>query len=164
MKSVNIQDCIYLDNLDLSHNYIKKFALFPGEIGNIKILSLRKNLIKNLYHIGKLYSLESLDMGENLIDNFKQVKYLSLLPLLRTLKLDGNSIANIENYRIITLSYFSERLEEITLDDVNDDDLQNIRDYFIHKPKKSKKNIRVCFFYFISFLSKWRLIIIKIIN
>ena len=151
MKNVELKDSIHLESLDLSYNFIKKFSVHPGEIGNIRILNLRKNSIKNLSHIGKLYSLESLDLGDNQIDNFKQVKYLSLLPLLRTLLLDGNPIAFMENYRIITLSYFAERLEEVTLDGVSDDNLQDIRDFFIHKPKKSSKNIRVFFLFSMSF-------------
>jgi hypothetical protein len=112
----NLGNLCNLTNLDVSNNSIKHINDWHLKLGNITYLDLSQNQIKNLSGLWKLYSLVSLNLSSNLIDEFKQIDYLSKLPNLRNLGLNGNPLAQSTEYRGKVLSRFGERISEIILD------------------------------------------------
>ena len=90
---VHFQDCSRLNILDLSYNNISVLSNISRVLGNISSLYISHNQIQSLHGIDKLYSLRTLDVSNNLIDDFNELKYLTKLPCLEFLHLIGNPIS-----------------------------------------------------------------------
>lgn len=101
-----LQGCYALTRLCLSGNQIRDLKGASTELGCIRILELRGNNIKSLDGLEGLLGLEELDLGENKIDDFTEVFKLGTLPLLSSLRLDGNEIAKRKTYRKDVFSVF----------------------------------------------------------
>ena len=78
-------------------------------LGNIQTLILRNNKIVSVGALKKLYSLERLDLSDNLIASFHEVQELGSLPLLEGLWLQGNPISYAPDYRVQTLAQYRYR-------------------------------------------------------
>ena len=90
---IHFQDCCKLTDLDLSYNRIQVLCNLSRVLGNISYLNLAHNQIRSLNGIEKLNTLKSLNVSDNLIDNFEEIKYLSKLPCLESLHLLNNPIS-----------------------------------------------------------------------
>lgn len=105
-----------LSNLSLCENNITDCLNWHLELGNIVELNLSQNQIKSLQGFQKLYSLLNLDVSCNLITDIDEVDYIAALPCLENLRLTGNPVAGTVDYRARVLSRFSNRFNEILLD------------------------------------------------
>lgn len=61
-------------------------------IGNIEVLLLSNNYIRNVHGLDRLYSLERLSLDNNLLANLSDISKLAKLPNLEQLSLRGNPI------------------------------------------------------------------------
>ncbi len=80
-------------------------------MGNIQVLNLANNCIKNVLGIDRLYSLEILHLGNNEIGSLGDVAGLAKLPELTYLNLKGNPIEKdgVKNsYRLKVFNLFKE--------------------------------------------------------
>ena len=64
---ITLQFLTSLTFIDLSHNAIDEFESAHARLGNVKTLILASNKLKSLHGLEKLYSLEILDVSDNLI-------------------------------------------------------------------------------------------------
>ncbi len=80
-------------------------------MGNIQVLNLEGNQIKNVEGIERLYSLEKLDLSKNMIATLADVSGLANLPELMHLQLHGNPLEKDgikKSYRLKLLNLFKE--------------------------------------------------------
>lgn len=112
----NLLELKNLTTLSICGNLITTCKQVHLNLGNISHLNLSQNSITTLEGFTKLYSLESLNLTGNNINNIEEIKYLSNLPCLEDLKLTGNNVSTIVDYRVKVLEYFGKRVEEICLD------------------------------------------------
>jgi Leucine-rich repeat (LRR) protein len=63
-------------------------------VGNIKVLLLANNCIKDVQGLDRLYSLKKLDLSNNRISKLCDVSALAKLPELMELNLKGNPFAS----------------------------------------------------------------------
>lgn len=96
----HLHDCGALVELDISHNRIRVLSNLDRVLGNIISLDLSNNIIQSLDGLGKLYSLQNLDVGDNQIDDPCEVAHLARLPCLEQLVLAGNPISEHAAYRM----------------------------------------------------------------
>lgn len=83
-----------LKYLYLGDNLLSIFVL--GNVGNVTVLSLRKNRLESLYeHVFRGYSdLEDLDLSENLLDSLPP--YILALPNLKRLSMAKNQLTSLD--------------------------------------------------------------------
>ncbi|PIC35620.1 hypothetical protein B9Z55_014923 [Caenorhabditis nigoni] len=105
-----------LTELDLSNNTITKIDAWNEKLGNVKKLILSENAIEDLTGLGKLYSLEYLDVKGNNIQTLEAVQGIGKLPCLEILLLRDNPIRKLVEYRTKVLELFGERSSELKLD------------------------------------------------
>lgn len=111
----------HLTELNLSNNCISNIDNWHLKLGNIKKLNLSGNDITNLNGLSKVFSLEYLDVSDNLLGNIESINSIKNLPVLENLKLNGNKIQKIPDYRVKVLYIFGKRFSEVTLDGVKCD-------------------------------------------
>lgn len=117
LKSIsNLKSLFNLNHLNLSSNIIDSVDMWHYELGNIETLQLSYNKIKFLRGLSKLRSLVVLDLSFNEIEDLNEIDEIAQLPLLEIICLNGNPLAVMVDYRSKVLSRFSERLNEIILD------------------------------------------------
>jgi Leucine-rich repeat (LRR) protein len=97
---VHLQDCIALENINLSHNRIRILSNLERTIGSIKNLNLSYNEIESLDGIEKIYSLERINLSNNFMNDLNEIQYLSRLPCLIAMILGNNPIAELKHYRL----------------------------------------------------------------
>ena len=106
-----------LSQLSLALN---KFTSLPEDLhiklGKIVQLDLSQNSLTSLSSFSKLYCLEGLDVSCNRIENIEEVKYIGNLPCLENLRLTGNPVSTIVDYRVKVLEPFGKRAADICLD------------------------------------------------
>uniref|UniRef100_A0A0N4ZBE2 PX domain-containing protein n=1 Tax=Parastrongyloides trichosuri TaxID=131310 RepID=A0A0N4ZBE2_PARTI len=111
----------HLTELNLSNNCISNIDNWHLKLGNVKKLNLSGNDITSLNGLSKLFSLESLNVSDNLLGNIESIKGVENLPVLEEFKLHGNKIQKIPDYRVKVLHIFGNRFSEVILDDVRCD-------------------------------------------
>lgn len=82
-------------------------------MGNVKKLVLSENSIEDLSGLGKLYSLEYLDVKGNNIQTLEAVQGIGKLPCLEILLLRDNPVRKLVEYRTKVLELFGERSSEV---------------------------------------------------
>ncbi|XP_020280844.1 nischarin [Pseudomyrmex gracilis] len=106
-----------LSQLYLASN---NFASLPDDLhtrlGYIVYIDLSQNKLTSLASFSKLYSLEGLDVSCNRIERIEEVKHIGHLPCLENLRLTGNPVSTIVDYRVKVLEPFGKRAAEICLD------------------------------------------------
>ncbi|VBB32666.1 unnamed protein product [Acanthocheilonema viteae] len=112
----HLQHLTMLTELNLSHNAIKDLDMWYTKLGNVKRLYLAGNKISTLNGLHKLYSLEFLDLADNIVASPDDIRAVGTLPCLDHLILRGNPIRQIIEYRIKVLEHFGERAAEVKLD------------------------------------------------
>lgn len=115
-KIENLTHLSSLSNINLSSNLITDCPSLHTKLGKISSIDLSLNGIKTLKGFEKLYSLESLDVSSNQITDIDEMKHIGLLPCLENVRLTGNPVAVIVDYRVKVLEYFGRRAAEIYLD------------------------------------------------
>jgi Leucine-rich repeat (LRR) protein len=101
----------FLQRLDLSHNRITSLRNAHYRLGNIQTLRLSYNRLRSVQGIDRLYSLESLWLDHNELEDLTSISGLSRLPELQTLHLRGNplELLRLRTYRIGVFDLFCER-------------------------------------------------------
>lgn len=115
-KISNLSQLPQLCTLNLSENQFYSCADLHTSLGNIVSLDLSQNFISSLSGISKLYSLESLDVSCNKITDIKEIVHIGSLPCLENIRITGNPLACIVDYRVKVLELFNARANDINLD------------------------------------------------
>ncbi|OAD56010.1 Nischarin [Eufriesea mexicana] len=106
-----------LSQLYLASN---NFTTLPDDLhtklGYIVYIDLSQNKLTSLSSFSKLYSLEGLDVSCNRIEKIEEVKNIGHLPCLENLRLTGNPVSTIVDYRVKVLEPFGKRAADICLD------------------------------------------------
>ena len=92
---VHLHDCRNLTSLDVSNNRVRVLSNLDRVLGNVITLRLGGNRIVSLDGLGKLYSVETLDLSSNLIDDLCEVSHLARLPCLESVTLTGNPLCSV---------------------------------------------------------------------
>ncbi|KAL9337503.1 hypothetical protein Peur_069272 [Populus x canadensis] len=115
-KVDNLRKCTKLKHLDLGFNHLRSIAPFCEISCHIIKLVLRNNALTTLHGLENLKSLEALDVSYNIISNFSELEFLTGLPCLRNLWLEGNPLCGARWYRAQVFSYVVHP-EAVKLDD-----------------------------------------------
>lgn len=115
-KISNLSQLPQLCNLNLSENHFYSCADLHTSLGNIVCLDLSQNFISSLSGLSKLYSLESLDVSCNKITDIKEIVHIGSLPCLENVRITGNPLSCIVDYRVKVLELFNARANDINLD------------------------------------------------
>ncbi|XP_048227734.1 uncharacterized protein LOC8263887 isoform X2 [Ricinus communis] len=115
-KVDNLRKCTKLKHLDLGFNQLRSIAPFSEVSCHIVKLVLRNNALSTLRGLENLKSLEGLDVSYNIISNFSELEFLSSLPSLQNLWLEGNPLCCSRWYRAQVFSYFN-HADTLKLDD-----------------------------------------------
>lgn len=115
-----ISNVTLLPRLSQLHLGSNSFTKLPNnlhtKLGNIVYMDLSQNKLTSLASFSKLYSLEGLDVSCNRIENIEEVKNIGHLPCLENLRLTGNPVSTIVDYRVKVLEPFGKRAADICLD------------------------------------------------
>ena len=115
-----ISNVTLLPRLSQLHLASNCFTTLPDDLytklGNIVYMDLSQNKLISLKSFSKLYSLEGLDVSCNKIENIDEVKNIGHLPCLENLRLTGNPVSTIVDYRVKVLEPFGKRAGDICLD------------------------------------------------
>lgn len=95
-KIENLEDCVQLEELNLSYNYISKIENLSTLI-NLKTLDLSENSIKKIENLNNLGSLEHLNLSGNLIKEIDKENIVGLTSL-SFLNLSKNKIARMTEF------------------------------------------------------------------
>lgn len=106
----------HLSHLILSCNNITEVFDLHTKLGNVVCLNLSSNKISDLKAFSKLFSIEMLDLGSNLVVDIEQIEHLSGLQNMNYLVLSGNPVSTIVDYRIKVLGILNKRTSEFCLD------------------------------------------------
>ncbi|KAM4106523.1 hypothetical protein ACB094_04G071200 [Castanea mollissima] len=117
-KVDNLRKCAKLKHLDLGFNHLRSISYFTEVSCHIVKLVLRNNALTTLHGIENLKSLEGLDVSYNIISSFSEIEFLTDLPSLRSLWLEGNPLCCARWYRAQVFSFFMYP-EKLKLDDKN---------------------------------------------
>lgn len=115
-----ISNVTLLPRLSELHLGSNSFTTLPDNLhtkmGNIVYIDLSQNKLTSLAAFCKLYSLEGLDVSCNQIEDIDEIKYVGCLPCLENLRLTGNPVSTIVDYRVKVLEPFGKRAADICLD------------------------------------------------
>lgn len=92
--------CFSAGKINIIEKGIEEIDVLPSQYRGISTLFLSNNRISDLAGVTQFPRLRSLSLAYNDIVDISQLEYLSALPNLRTLRLDGNGIARQSDYRI----------------------------------------------------------------
>lgn len=99
-----------------SNNFTSLSDDLHTKLGYIVYIDLSQNKLTSLASFSKLYSLEGLDVSCNRIEKIEEVKHIGHLPCLENLRLTGNPVSTIVDYRVKVLEPFGKRAADICLD------------------------------------------------
>ncbi|KAL4713016.1 hypothetical protein ACJJTC_014650 [Scirpophaga incertulas] len=109
--------CLHnLSILNLSMNSFSICENWHAKIGNIVKIDLSQNKVKTLKGFSRLFSLESLDLSCNYVEDVEEVQHICNLPCLEYLWLTANPVASTIDYRVKVIEQFDSRMSEICLD------------------------------------------------
>lgn len=92
--------CFSTGKINVIEKGIEEIDVLPLQYKGISTLFLSNNRISDLAGVTQFPRLRSLSLAYNDIVDISQLEYLSALPNLRTLRLDGNGIARHGDYRL----------------------------------------------------------------
>ncbi|CAB0032500.1 unnamed protein product [Trichogramma brassicae] len=120
-----ISNVTLLPRLSQLHLASNNFTTLPEnlytKLGQIVYIDLSRNNLTSLASFSKLYCLEGLDVSCNRIEDIQEVKHLGGLPCLESLRLTGNPVSTIIDYRVKVLEPFGKRAADIHLDNEKPD-------------------------------------------
>lgn len=102
--------------LNLGMNSFSVCDNWHAKIGNVVKINLSQNKVSSLRGFSRLYSLESLDLGCNLVEDVEEVQHICKLPCLEYLWLTANPVASTIDYRVKVIEQFNGRMSELCLD------------------------------------------------
>ncbi|XP_014204877.1 nischarin [Copidosoma floridanum] len=115
-----ISNVTLLPRLSQLHLASNSFSSLPenlhAKLGKIVYIDLSGNQLTSLVSFAKLYCLEGLDLSCNRIEDIEEVKHIGNLPCLENLRLTGNPVSTIVDYRVKVLEPFGRRAADIYLD------------------------------------------------
>ncbi|KAG7204404.1 hypothetical protein KM043_004848 [Ampulex compressa] len=115
-----ISNVTLLPRLSQLYLSLNNFTSLPDDLhtklGYIVYIDLSQNKLTSLASFSKLYSLEGLDVSCNRIEKIEEVKNIGHLPCLEHLRLTGNPVSTIVDYRVKVLEPFGKRAADICLD------------------------------------------------
>lgn len=113
---LNLEELPELKVVDLSFNFIETIPTFHRRacLLNLCYLSLRNNLLEDLFGVENLAALKVLDMGFNMISEYAVLEPLASLLSLDRLCLEGNPISLHREYKVKVSCYIA---KTILLDD-----------------------------------------------
>lgn len=124
-KLKEISNVTLLPRLSQLHLASNNFTSLPEnlhtKLGKIVFIDLSQNSLTSLSSFSKMYCLEHLDVSCNRIENIEEVKYIGHLPCLENLRLTGNPVSTIVDYRVKVLEPFGKRAADINLDNEKPD-------------------------------------------
>ena len=124
-KLKEISNVTLLPRLSQLHLASNNFTMLPEnlhtKLGQIVYIDLSCNSLTSLASFSKLYCLESLDVSCNKIEDIEEIKYIGNLPCLENLRLTGNPVSTIVDYRVKVLEPFGKRAADIHLDNEKPD-------------------------------------------
>ncbi|KAJ6241055.1 hypothetical protein M0813_23705 [Anaeramoeba flamelloides] len=101
----NLNSNQLLRKVDLSYNLLSSIkSVNSWEFGNIEILCLRGNKIKDISWLGNVPNLKIVDLKNNLIEKFSQLYVFHKFIRLKELMISGNPISSIPNSRELAIS------------------------------------------------------------
>jgi len=82
-------------------NNIQSISEIPGlcNLKSLESLNLSNNLISDIKGIEELPNLSDLDLSNNKLNNIESLNILKLIPSVKQVKLNGNSVTNKENFK-----------------------------------------------------------------
>lgn len=104
---VHLQDCLALRYLNISRNRIKNISHISRVLVNITVLNLSFNQIETLDGIDRLIYLEKIDLSNNLIEEFSEIRYLNKLSSLDSVVLMDNPLSKHPQYRLMVYNEFA---------------------------------------------------------
>lgn len=102
--------------LNLGINNFSVCDNWHAKIGNIVKITLSQNKVSSLQGFSRLFSLQSLDLACNLVEDVEEVQHICKLPCLEYLCLTANPVASTIDYRVNVIEQFNGRMTEICLD------------------------------------------------
>lgn len=110
IRVCNLDPCVHLTILDLSHNCIESMEGTAKMLPNLRILNLARNNLTGTRGLEQFPSLEILDLAFNSIKEWKDVKRLRDIMALESLFLIGNkALMNAVQYREYACGFFSNK-------------------------------------------------------
>jgi Leucine-rich repeat (LRR) protein len=97
-----------LRKLEVGSNQIASLGVCLTGLKDLSLLSLENNKIKSLSSITELNNLLELYIGENLIDDLKEIKHIAGLKKLIVLELWGNPLCKEYDYKLYTIFHIKD--------------------------------------------------------
>ncbi|GFN84539.1 hypothetical protein PoB_001104500 [Plakobranchus ocellatus] len=138
----NLQWLSQLTFVDLSHNNIRHLDSLHTKLGNIKTLRISHNRLERLHGFAKLFSLQTLDISYNSISTIEELWFVSQLPCIEDLTVEGNAVTNSLDYRTKTLEMFGDRVREVVLDKQRSDQ-KELDTVAVLQALRKAKNVKI---------------------
>ena len=129
-----------ITQLNMWGQYLQNISIIR-EMTSLKSVTFSKNQIKTLKDFQNLINLKQLSLQDNLISDFRELKYLSSCTQLRELWLGQNPISSKPGYRYIVIGYlpFLSKLDNIEINDEDREGASQIQE-FENRENKQKNN------------------------
>lgn len=127
-----------LRELDLSENQITSLGNF-NDCPALESLDLSSNQLTNLEGIANLGGLKKLAVRDNQIEEFKELKALQNLPLLREFSAEGNPCVGDEESFKIEMLLIMPRLTHINGNEITAEDRQTVKDTIAERKREEEE-------------------------
>ncbi|CAG8482693.1 5492_t:CDS:2 [Paraglomus occultum] len=107
---------IHLQYLNVSYNMIENLTGIYQILGNVSRLDLRDNRVSNLCGLERLYELEFVDLRDNYLTDWEEIKRMTELSGIKEINVEGNPFTKQPNYRVNIFSAYREHNLDIVLD------------------------------------------------
>ncbi|CAG8557924.1 2609_t:CDS:2 [Paraglomus brasilianum] len=107
---------IHLKCLNVSYNMIENLTGIYQILGNVSRLDLRENRVNNLCGLERLYELEFVDLRDNYLTDWEEIKRMTDLSGIKEINVEGNPFTKLQNYRVNIFSAYREHDIDIILD------------------------------------------------
>lgn len=129
-----------ITQLNMWGQYLQNISIIR-EMTSLESVTFSKNQIKTLKDFQNLINLKQLSLQDNLISDFRELKYLSSCTRLRELWLGQNPISSKPGYRYIVIGYlpFLSKLDNVEVNDEDREGASQIQE-FENRENKQKNN------------------------
>ena len=136
-----------ITQLNMWGQYLQNISIIR-EMTSLESVTFSKNQIKTLKDFQNLINLKQLSLQDNLISDFRELKYLSSCTRLRELWLGQNPISSKPGYRYIVIGYlpFLSKLDNVEVNDEDREGASQIQE-FENRENKQKNNFNNDYYY-----------------